>query len=79
MKEKNCNKRAWIRAGKFDDHHIQARSRGGQNIQSNLLHMDIRRHQAFHLLFHNLTLLEASELLNRTQELKDKSKLRKYL
>jgi hypothetical protein len=78
MKKPKCPPREWKRSDKFDDHHILARSRGGQSIESNLLYMNLRRHQAFHLLFNNLTLDEASELLKRVSNLK-KSKAEKFL
>lgn len=66
----------WVRAGKTNKHHILAKSRGGESIQSNLLRMDINRHCAFHLLFHNLTFLEVAELLTRVHYLKKKQRKR---
>jgi len=53
------------RSGKFNKHHLSPKSRGGQSIESNLLRMDISRHNAWHLIFHNLSFEEAAELLLR--------------
>ncbi|MFA6514652.1 MAG: hypothetical protein WCT42_00075 [Candidatus Paceibacterota bacterium] len=47
------------RAGWNDEHHIKTPcSRGGETIDSNLLLIDVYRHDAWHLLFSNQTLRE---------------------
>jgi hypothetical protein len=65
-------KRIWQRAGKFNQHHLRPSSRGGQTISSNLIRMDINRHDAWHLLFNNLTLTEIIEILTRLKNIKKK-------
>lgn len=70
MKTKNKQKREWKRSGVFNEHHIQNKCRGGQSIQSNLLRLDTRRHDAFHLLFGNLDLDEVIEVLVRVRDIK---------
>ena len=67
---KNKQRREWKRAGLMSEHHLKPRSRGGSSIQSNLLRMDLRRHEAWHLLFSNLTLLEIILLLGRVYKIK---------
>jgi len=68
-----------IRAEKFNYHHLVPRSRGGQGVESNLLRMDISRHNAYHLLFGNLTLSEVIELLQRIYHIKEAQRFRGYL
>lgn len=68
---KNKPRREWVRTGKTNQHHLKPRSRGGQSIESNLLHLDIRRHEAYHLLFKNLTLDEIIALLIRVKQIKE--------
>lgn len=58
------------RSGKFNRHHIQNRSRGGNMTQQNLLIMDTNRHRAWHLLFKDLSFEEAAALLIRCQQMK---------
>jgi len=41
-----------------DHHHLIPRSKGGESIDSNLLKIDIYRHDAFHLLFKDRTIVE---------------------
>ncbi len=60
----------WKRSGRTNRHHIKAKSNGGQSIESNLVRMDVRRHQAYHLLFGNLSFREAAALLIRLCEMK---------
>jgi hypothetical protein len=67
------------RSGKFNKHHLTPKQRGGQRIESNLLRMDISRHNAWHLLFSNLTLLEIIDLLKRLYEIKERQRFRKML
>lgn len=63
-------RKEWKRAGVMSNHHLRPRSRGGPNIESNLLRMDLRRHEAWHLLFSNLSLLEIILLLGRVYKIK---------
>ena len=63
-KKRNSSK--WVRSGKFNRHHIINKCRGGQATTENLLILDTRRHEAWHLLFHNLSFEEVIELLKRT-------------
>ena len=67
------------RDGRFNKHHLTPKSRGGQAIESNLLRMDISRHNAWHLLFGNLTLPEIIALLKRLYETKERQRLRDKL
>lgn len=60
------------RSRRKNNHHIIPRSRGGSSVESNLLRMDINRHCAWHLLFHNLTFLEAAALLERVYRCKQR-------
>lgn len=68
-----------VRSGKFNLHHLCPKSRGGSSIESNLLRMDISRHNALHLLFGNLTLLEIIKLLQRLYEIKERQRFSKFL
>lgn len=67
------------RSGFFNDHHLKPRSRGGQDIGSNLFGLDEYRHSAWHLLFKNLTLDEIIALLIRVKQIKDKQRMRRFL
>lgn len=58
------------RAGKKNTHHLTPKSRGGRKSKYNELELDIYRHNAWHLLFHNLTLREVIELLERLEQIK---------
>ena len=51
-------------------HHIVAKSRGGRTTRSNVLLLDIERHEAYHKLFGNRDLGEAVELLLRIRRIK---------
>lgn len=65
-------KKVWERSRTFNKHHLRPGSRGGQTIESNLIRMDENRHNAWHLLFNNLTLTEIIELLTRLKGIKKK-------
>jgi len=65
-------RKEWKRAGKMSEHHLRPRSRGGSSVESNLLRLDIRRHEAWHLLFQNRTLMEVIVLLLRVYKIKKK-------
>lgn len=69
----------WKRSGKMSQHHLRPSSRGGESIGSNLLILDTRRHEAWHLLFNNLTIQEVIELLQRTQHIKEHKRFKKML
>lgn len=70
---KNVLFRAEVRNGEFNYHHIiLPKARGGEAIQSNLFKMDISRHNAWHLLFGNMTLYEVIQLLIRIFIIKEK-------
>lgn len=69
---KNKQRKEWNRAGKFNRHHLKPRSRGGQDLPSNLIRMDENRHGAWHLLFQNRTLSEVIEILERLRGMKKK-------
>lgn len=79
MKNKAHQRREWVRAKKFNKHHLTAKVRGGDSTESNLLYMDLRRHQAWHLLFNNLTLREIIELLERLEHIKEAKRFKAYL
>ena len=63
------------RAGWNDDHHLQAQSKGGQDIDSNVSRLDAYRHDAYHLLFGTASLIEAQRILKRWAELKRNQRL----
>lgn len=55
-------------------HHLRPRSRGGESLESNLLWIDIEKHQSWHVIFKNLTLDEVISLLKRVKRAKDHQK-----
>ena len=61
-------KKNWKRKGRTNKHHIKARRRGGTKCAKNILILDEARHDAFHFLFGNRTLVEAALLLMRTND-----------
>lgn len=67
---KNRSKGKWKRERKFNKHHILPKSRKGKATPQNLITLDIRRHEAWHLLFGLMTFREVAELLLRTCEIK---------
>jgi hypothetical protein len=68
---RNKNKRReWKRCNKFNYHHIKNKTNGGEKIESNLLRLDIERHNAWHFLFGNMSFREVADLLIRVCELK---------
>ena len=56
-------------------HHLKPKSRGGQATESNLLWIDIEKHQAWHKIFGNRTLNEIISLLKRVKRAKDAQKI----
>jgi len=71
--------KSWKRAGKKNRHHLRPRSRGGDSLESNLLVMDIERHNAWHFLFQNQTLDEIIEALERLRSMKRSKHWRKQI
>ena len=69
---KNKQRREWKKTGRTSEHHLRPRSRGGESVMSNLFHMDVRKHEAWHLIFSNLTLEEIIALLQRVKKIKEK-------
>jgi hypothetical protein len=68
-KHKN-NQLAWELSGKKNKHHIFPQSRGGTWTPRNIIELDTRVHEAFHLIFSNLTFEEASKWLHFVSEQK---------
>jgi len=62
------------RAGYTNRHHNFAKCRGHNDSIQNLIIMDVRRHQAFHLLFGVRTFEEAARLLLRVSRAKENQK-----
>lgn len=58
------------RAGWTNRHHLKPRSRGGSDRTYNIIKLDAYRHDAYHLLFGNLTIDEVIELLIRLRDKK---------
>ena len=53
------------------EHHILPRSRGGSSNPSNLLRLNIEKHECWHKLFGLRTIREVIELLKRIEEVKN--------
>lgn len=51
------------RSCRTNKHHILPEARKGQKTIQNLLVIEVYRHQAFHYLFHQRTLVEAAQCL----------------
>lgn len=51
-------------------HHWTNRSRSGKTNKRNISWLKIAKHRAWHILFHNLSLREAIELLERLERIK---------
>lgn len=64
------NFKQWERKRKTNHHHLTPKSRGGNDFKSNLLNIDMERHNAWHFLFGNKTLQEIIELLERLRKMK---------
>ena len=67
------------RAGWSDHHHLKPRSKGGQSIDSNLLRVDVYRHDAWHLLFKNNSLDDVILILQRLQRIKRAKRIHKRI
>ena len=70
---KNSKKKR--RARKLTRHHIINTVRGGDNSPENIIFIKNERHQAWHLLFNNMSFLEIAMLLVRTHNFKNGTKL----
>ena len=55
---------------KRNRHHLRPRSRGGDSHPSNLLLIQVERHETWHRLFGNRTLSEVIQLLKRVERAK---------
>ena len=53
------------------EHHILPRSRGGSSNPSNLLRLNIEKHECWHKIFGLRTIREVIELLKRVEEMKN--------
>jgi hypothetical protein len=51
-------------------HHNLARSRKGRSNPENIIHLKCFKHELFHQLFGNRTLVEAAEILLRLDRMK---------
>ena len=58
------------RAKGQNKHHLTPRSRGGLSVPSNLLRLDIEKHDCWHKIFGNRTLDEVIRVLQRLKEVK---------
>ena len=72
-KRRKKRKAFYSRKGRRNHHHILAKERGGLTYPANIILLDENRHAAFHLLFSNRTLREASEVLLRMAIIKESS------
>lgn len=59
------------KAGCTDEHHLISRSKGGESLSSNLLRIDVYKHDAWHLLFGNKTIDEIVKLLKKFKDYKE--------
>lgn len=60
-------------------HHLIPKCRGGEKILSNLLLIDIERHNAWHALWGTRTLDEVIELLLRVKHAKESQRFSAYI
>lgn len=67
-RQKRCEHQFKKKAGFIDSHHLKP---GGSTIPSNLIALDVYRHDAWHLLFGNKSLNEIILLLNEVQKRKE--------
>ena len=50
-------------------HHVRNRCRGGKTTPSNIIELTAKRHQMWHILFQNMSFLEAAALLIRADSI----------
>ena len=67
----------WCRSGKYDSHHLTAKSRGGKRNPQNIILFDTARHNAWHFLFGNMTLDEVIATLKRLRYYQKSKKINK--
>jgi len=72
------NLKQWERKHRTNHHHLTPRSRGGSSLNSNLLTIDMERHNAWHFLFGNKTLQEIIDLLERLKQIKKGGRVKYY-
>jgi hypothetical protein len=70
MKKKKKRKKT-KRFTRITKHHLTPRCRGGANTFQNLLALNEKRHEAWHILFGVLTLDEVIAVLQRLKKAKD--------
>jgi hypothetical protein len=63
------------RSGIKNRHHLTNKCKGGANDEWNLIRLDTARHNAWHLLFKNLSLPEVIDLLKRLQHIKETQRM----
>lgn len=68
-----------MKGKKKNRHHLKPKSRGGQKVDSNMLLIDMEKHNAWHVLWGNRTLEEVIAVLQRLKHYKDQQKLHRYL
>lgn len=78
-REKRDKHRFQKRASFSDDHHLRPSSRGGSDKAHNLILLDAYRHDAWHLLFKNLTLDEIILLLQKLQHIKESQRFKRLI
>jgi hypothetical protein len=61
---------------KMNRHHLTPKSRGGDRRSSNMLLIEVKRHDAWHYLWGNRTLDEVILLLQRLKQLKEAERFR---
>lgn len=73
MSKKKKKGRRWKqkRRRRRNKHHLIPKSRGGADIPSNIILIDIDKHRCWHTLFGNLTLGEVIRLLERLKRIKE--------
>ena len=64
---------------KRNKHHLIPKSRGGEKTQSNILLIDVERHNAWHRLWGNRTLDEVIALLIRVKHAKEHQRFSAHL
>lgn len=64
------------RSGIQNKHHLHNKTNGGGKQLWNLIKLDTIRHNAWHLLFKNLSLEEIIDLLQRLQHMKESERMR---
>ncbi len=63
------------RAGRKNKHHIKPKVFGGTREPSNLILLDENRHAAYHLIFHNMSFIEAARLFSQNLQYEERNAL----